>query len=93
MTADRPESMSAEHLAKWLGRIFIATRGETRSSKQATLAQGEAVRTLVEEKVREAVYQTLLLTEFTDINHRTSEGAALLTGRVASRILGAAHDR
>lgn len=50
-----PESMDREAVAKWLGRIFIETRGATRSSKQATLAQADAVLALVENRVRAAL--------------------------------------
>ena len=48
-------SMKAEDVAKWLGRVFIETRGVTSSSKQATLTQAEAVLALVEAKVRAAL--------------------------------------
>ena len=49
MPPDLPDASEREQVAKWLGRIFIETRGATRSSKQATLAQADAVIALVVE--------------------------------------------
>lgn len=42
-----PASDSREDVAAWLGRIFIQTRLDTKSSKQANLAQADAVLALV----------------------------------------------
>ena len=46
-----PASDSREDVAKWLGRIFIQTRLDTKSSKQANLAQADAVLALVQARV------------------------------------------
>lgn len=50
-----PRDLTEEAVAKWLGSVFIGTRYETRSSKQAVAAQARAVLALVEAKVREGV--------------------------------------